>query len=254
MNNRRQRRKLLFATALVVLLLAVDILSGSKLRALAREGGSTLWHTGGGILAGIGHSGFFSSRASLVRENQLLKDQITALQEQQAAYSALEAENEQLRSIVHLAQSAPGLTAPVISSFRASPYGTFMIGAGRADGVGKGAIVATGNGFIIGRVADVSARQSLVAELFAPQASVEASVDAFPLVLSGQGGGNAQGDLPRGAHVVVGDPVFASAFGQRAIGIVGKVEGGTASASTKIYVRSPVNLESLSYVYVEKVQ
>jgi cell shape-determining protein MreC len=253
MTNRRQRRRLLVATAIVMLVLAADVLSGGKIRSLVREGGTALWRAGSGALAHVGESGFFASRASLSRENQLLKDEIAHLQEQSTGYSTLAAENAQLRAIVHLAQSTPGLTAPVTSSFKASPYGTFVIGAGSGDGVVKDSIVATGDGFVIGRVTDVSVHQSLVKELFAPGASVEASVDGIPVVLKGQGGANAQGDLPRGAKVAVGDPVFASAFGQRAIGIVGAVEARAASASTKIYVRSPVNLEALSFVYVEIV-
>jgi len=254
MNNRRQRRNLFIATALVLLILAIDFFSGGTLRALTRQGGSALWRSANGALSRAGQSGFFTSRASLARENQLLKEEIAGLQEEQAQNAALAAENDQLRAIVHLAQSAPGLTAPVTSSFKASPYGTFLIGAGSADGIAKGSIVESADGSIVGRVADVSAHQSLVVGLFAPGASVEALAGGTPVVLSGKGGGNAEGGLPRGARVAAGDPVFSPAFGQRAIGVVGKVEGGIASASTKIYVRSIVNLESLSFVYVERTQ
>ncbi|HEY4517224.1 MAG TPA: rod shape-determining protein MreC [Candidatus Paceibacterota bacterium] len=251
MNNRRQRKQLLIATTLIALVLSVDVFSGGAIRTSLRSLSSAAWGAGSSVLARIGQSGFFSSRASLARENQLLKEEIAMLQLRSAAYSALKQENEHLRAIVHIAQLKQGFTAPVISSLRASPYGTFMIGVGEADGVAKGSLVVGGDGFVIGRIADVSPHRSLVSEVFAPGTSIESSVGGTPVLLTGRGGGNGVGNLPRGTSVSEGDPVLAPTLGQRAIGIVGRVEGGAASASTKIYVRSPVNLESLSFVYVE---
>lgn len=250
-NDKRGRRRLLVATVVVAALFLADLLTGGAIRAALNTVGSAMWSATRSLSAGVTQSGIFSTKASLARQNAALQAQIAQLQNKAAAYTAVETENQQLRSLVHLAAVASGTTAPVISSFAASPYGTFLIGAGSSDGVQKGTLVATPDGFLIGRVADVSARSALVVGIFAPGQRIDALVDAIPVILSGRGGGTASGEAPRGATISVGDIVTAPSLGQRPIGVVGSVQGNAASASTKLMVRTPVNLESLQFVYVE---
>ncbi len=250
-DSRRRRRRLFAATVLVIFLFVADLVSGGKLRALVRESASVAWQSVSRVGQAVGQSGFFSSRAALAHENAALQATIAHLQDRAAAYSAVEAENAQLRALVHLSAAAPGITAPVTSSFRASPYGTFTIGAGSADGIQKGALVLTPDGFAIGRISDVAAHQSLVVGLFAPGETLDVVINGIPMSLHGEGGGQATGEAPRASAISVGDPVFAPSLGGKSVGIVGNVQGSQASASTKLFVRVPVNLASLLYIYVE---
>ena len=66
----------------------------------------------------------------------------------------------------------------------------------------------------------------------------------------GDGGGNAHASVPRGIPVHEGDAVIANAYGGRAIGVVGKVVSSPASAEQTVYMRLPVDLASLRYVYI----
>lgn len=253
-NDRRARRRLLAATVAIVLLFLIDLIFGGVLRTSVRIGTNFLWRAGSAAGTSIAHSGLFATRSGLARQNAALQDTVAQLQDRAAAYTVLSAENQQLRALVHLAENAPGITAPVISSFRTSPYGTFLIGAGTADGVRTGALVLTSDGFVIGHVADVSGRSALVIGLFAPGQTIDVLIRGIPVGLKGEGGGKAAGDAPRGVPIVEGDVVVAPSLGQRPVGIVGSVQGSEASAATKLLVRVPVNLEALSFVYVETAQ
>lgn len=242
---------MLAATIVVILVFLFDIVSGGVMRHGARAVGEVLWSASEGTLGKIGESGFFSSRAALAQENATLSTEVAQLQGAQAALSAAESENAQLRALVHLASVSSGITAPVTSSFQSSPYGTFQIGAGSAEGVRKGDLVETADGFALGTVSDVAGGSALVSELFAPGSKIDALVDGIPLTLSGQGGGAASGDAPHGAAINESDTVTAASLAGRPIGVVGNVESSAASAATHVIVRLPVNLESLSFVYVE---
>ena len=247
-------RSLFFATLLVAALLGIDLFSGGALRSFVRDIAGALWQRAGTVVSNISDSGALSSRYSLAQENASLRAEVAELQDTAAANDATQAENEQLRSLVQLASAPPrGVSAAVISSFRSSPYGTFLIGAGRSEGVTTGALVLSADGFIIGRVESIQQNQALVLQLFAPGQSIDVLIGAIPLSLQGQGGGVASGEAPHGAQIATGSSVVAPSLGQRPVGVVGNVKSDAASPSTSVLVRVPVNLESLSFVYVETI-
>ena len=248
--TKKQRRNLLLATICVVALFAFDYFSGGALRTPVRSIGLTLWGGANTVFARIGASGFLATSAGLARENQSLRNSIAAMQGEVAAARAGNFRMKELEAAAHLASATPGVSAPIVSSLRVSPYGTFYIGAGNLSGVKKDALVLSTSGFALGRIADTTATESLVHEFFAPGASIEAIIADRPVVLSGSGGGNARGEMPRGTEVEVGSSVFARGDRTHAIGVVGHSEGDPTSASIKIYVRTPVNLETISLVYV----
>ncbi|HWP61008.1 MAG TPA: rod shape-determining protein MreC [Candidatus Paceibacterota bacterium] len=249
-NDQRARRRLLIATAIVVLLVVFDLVSGGMVRHVVRRAVEPIW---GGVSSALGHIGtdLFSTRASLAAQNAALKAQVTALQQDGVQVSALEAENAQLRSLVHLAAAAQGIAAPVVSSFTSSPYGTFTIGVGSSGGVTKGALVLTADGFVIGRVSDVSTHDALVTETFAPGQSIDVIVDGVPVSLKGAGGGEAEGQIPASVTVATSGVAVAPSLGQRPVGIVGSAMQNSDNAYQRVLVRIPSNLNSLSYVYVE---
>lgn len=258
MSSYRQRERhgrLWAATMFVVLLFVFDFFTHGALRALVRSTSAVLSRTVGHTVSEFAQSGIFSSRAALQAQNRSLAEQMNTCQVRAAFVTVLQNENDQLRALVHLARSMPGITAPVTSSVAASPYGTFLIGAGSADGVADGALVlvsdASGNdSFVVGKVTQVSSRVSTVSEVFAPSSSVSVIVHGNVTTLSGSGGGNAHVSLPRDASVAVGDAVFSADLGGHPVGIVGHVASSSAQASQDVYVSVPVNLNALQYVYV----
>ena len=261
MKNLRRRnesqgvRPLAAASALVVLLFVIDVVSGGYVRHEVRALAEASMRTLGAVQGAITRSGVFSSRARLEAMNVGLETEVNELRERAAASEALRVENESLRALLHLASttsevSLSGITAPVVSSTFSSPYGTFWIGAGSAEGVLDGDLVLTPGGFVVGTVTDAGAHQSVVSEVFAPNAQVDGMLDGATISFIGSGQGRARASIPRGVHIAQNDPVFAPAFGQRPVGIVGAIASSPASASEDVFVHLPVDLGALQYVYV----
>ena len=249
-NTRKQRRNLLLATLAVAVLFGADGFSGGTLRNIVRLAGNAVLSEAHAALTRIGSSGFFATRAGLARENQALKEQLATLEARLPALEVRESRMEELEQAAHLASEAPGTTAPILSRPAASPYSTFSIGAGEGEGLERGARVLSTNGFVLGHIIDTAAHEALVEELFAAGKQIEAQIDGRAITLEGKGGGNALGELPRGVPVAIGTAVFARGEASHAIGLVGHVEGEPSSASVKVYVRTPINLQTLSLVFV----
>lgn len=254
--NKGGRNRLLAVTVLVLLTFAGDLVLRGAIRNEVHGGVAIVsrWAAAAGNV--VTGSGLLSSKRSLERQNRLLREDLARLEERAASYGALRAENDALRALAHMVGSTTastvgsGVTAPIVSSVRSSPYGTFLIGAGSADGIASGSPVLTSGGFVVGVVSATGAHSAVVSEVFAPGASVEAVLGGAPVSVRGSGGGNASVKIPRGLSVGIGDPVVAPQFGQRPIGIVGSVASSPASASQDVYIRLPVNLSSLRYVYI----
>lgn len=244
------RRRLWIATIIVVVLFGVDLVSGGAVRNIIRSVVADTSLAVGRVGENISASGLFSSKASLAAENQSLKAQIQALQEQAALSAALEGQVTALTTIAHLATSQAGITAPVASSFIASPYGTFLIGAGRNDGVTAGSLVLSDQSVVVGTVSDTGAHSATVVELFAPEHSLDALLDGASITVKGEGGGNATAQVPNGTKVGQGDAVTAPEYAGRVIGVVGHVDANPSNAAIVVSIGSPVNLASMQYVFV----
>ena len=248
------RRRLIYATAGVIALLLIDVITGGSIRSFVRD---TAGHLSNGFHAAgerISAGGYFTSHAALASENESLKAQLATLQERAALATALQAQVTALSSLTHLAAAQTGITVPIASSFIASPYGTFLIGAGVDQGILRGSIVLSQAGTVIGSVTDVGPHTATVTELFAPGKVIDAQLDGASIVVHGAGGGNATSQVPRGLKIVPGDAVIAPGFNGRVVGIVGHVDSDPSNAAIQVYIGSPVNLASLSYVFVVQSQ
>jgi cell shape-determining protein MreC len=231
----------------------IDRISGGAVHGYARQGGSMVWSVASAAGSMVTGSGVLSAKRSLIEENTQLKEEIAKRDENALRYAALADENASLRELLELS-SEEGVTAPVLSSFESSPYGTFRIGGGAAAGIEEGSIVLTSGGFVLGSVTFVSPRTATVEAFFAPGKELEMQVNSIPFMVDGRGGGNARGEIPRDAKVAENDVVIIPAFGGRTAGIVGKIESASSSAYTTLYIRIPRNLDSLRYVHVLPLQ
>lgn len=252
-NKKRGRQALIVGTCVLALLLVIDLLTQGSLRAFVRGSAQPISSTGSRAITSVSERGFFSSRSALQAENEHLREEVANLTLHAALLQSLERENEELRALESLSEDFSGIGARVISSYRASPYGTFHINAGSAKEVSVGALVLAGEDgrtFLLGHVSEVSASSALVTQIFAPGASLEALAGKTPFTLEGQGGGNGRAEISRALEIEEGDIVTASGLRGLPVGIVGRVEEDAASATKSIYVGLPINLSSLHFVHV----
>jgi cell shape-determining protein MreC len=248
------RRRLWVTSVFVVALFAADFITHGTVHEVVRGVVVDISHVVSEIGQGIFGNGFFSFKASLAAENQSLKAHVAALEEQAALSSSLKDQVIALQTVAHLAQSTPGITVPVVSSFIASPYGTFLIGAGSKDGIALGSLVLSGEGVVVGVVSDTGSHSATVAEIFAPEHSVNALLDGAAISVKGAGGGNATTQVPNGMTIHLGDSITVPEYGGRTIGIVGHVDSNPSNAAMLVSIGSPVNPASMHYVFVLAAQ
>lgn len=245
----RGRARLMYVTALLVIIFLLDLVAGGRLRAAVRLGVSQVYlslvHTSETI---VGNQ-WFESRNTLIAENLKLTDQLNAYHVKDAAYDAMQDENTRLRTLLGLAARLSGKAASVVSSPSASAYGTFTIDVGINEGVARGSVVYSPDGYAVGIVTETDSNSSLVTELFAPNASLESVVDDTLIVLEGQGGGNARARAPRESTIQVGSVVRAPMV-DAPVGIVQHIESSPTGVDQQLYVRIPANLQTLTLVYV----
>lgn len=243
------RQSLFLVTLLAVLIVLLNIALGGKISALVRDMVAPIDGAGGRVGSFITSSGYFASRGQLEAQVAALQAEVQQDQLQAAAFEAVQQENQSLSSLAHLAQTSQGLAAPIISSIVSSPYGTFSVGAGSADNVSNGSLVLTSDGFVIGKIVQVQAHQSIVEELFAPGVQTPVSIDGSAVIAAGEGG-EAVAEIPHGITVSEGDPALAPQLQDKPIGIVEHVDSNPANAQQAVYIALPVSLASIQYVYV----
>ncbi len=249
----RTRPALIGAVVLVVaigLLFFMDRFTGGVVGGYARGAGGAARSLAASAGSAINQSGIMQGRASLASENEQLRREIALYAEEIAQAEFMRAENEELRGIVDLASAEEGVSARIVSSHRASPYGTFLIDVGTDDGISNGDLVLTPGGYVLGEVVGPSDGSATVRSVFAANQQVDLVVGDAAFSADGLGGGNARASVPREAEIPIGSGVIAPHYGGRNVGTVMHVESASSSATAVISIRIPVNLDSLRFVYV----
>jgi len=247
----RERRILMMVTVFIIFLVFADFVTGGIVRSALHRAVAVFSRSASGVGEVIG-TDVFSSKSKLQSKVDSLEAELAAYRARDSAYKAVQDENEALKKMVHFADEGPGITAPVLLSFSASPYGTFMIGTGSAGGVREGAIVRAADGYAVGTVVEADMQTAIVKEFFAPSEKVEVTIGSAAVTLEGYGGGNARGQAAREAVIAEGDIALSPAHKGLPVGVVGKVVADPANSFTQVYVRLPENLAELKFVYVQQ--
>lgn len=234
-----------------VALVGSDLLFGGAIRSVVRDAASGVLRGAQAASSSLAGSGLFVSHRSLAEENIALRQSLAALQTLQEENALLLEENASLRVLTSVVQSERAtVSAPVLSQTDSSLYGTFLLGAGSAQGVLRGAQVQVAGHIILGVVSDVSQNTALVRSLLAPGASTSGFVgSSTSITVMGQGGGSGIARVPRDTEVVVGDPVYYTDL-QSIMGIVGAVESSPENAEKTVHLRVPQNTLGIRYVTI----
>lgn len=245
------RTSLIAISVFAVLIVAVNIASGGFVRSLVQDGVSVIWDATASAGDAIASSGVLSSGRSLAEENIALRAQIASLQSLKVENKVLSEENDSLRLLNQtVEQYEVELSAEVISYVDASPYGTFVIGAGSAKGVIAGSLVLANGSVLVGTIESVGTHTSQVRSVFAPNRVIEGRVgDTTSVEITGRGGGNGTMMVPRDTEVSEGDLVYYAA-GSSVVGEVGAIDASSADAEKTLFVRTPLNLYGVRFVSV----
>ncbi|MEN9561365.1 MAG: hypothetical protein RIQ56_638 [Candidatus Parcubacteria bacterium] len=246
----RERRTLIAVSLFIVFLFLTNYLTGGLIRSSIHGAVSSAFISIHSLQESLLGPNPLESRTALEARVATLENELAQLRSREIGVSAIYDENAELKKLLSVVGDEKGMTASVLFSSAASPYGTFIIAAGSAEGVEDGSLVQTADGYIIGEIHGVNTHTSVVRELFAPGSTLPGVVGTTTIALEGRGGGNARGQAVREANVSVGGIVKSQQVHGLPIGVVGEVLSDPGNTYTEVFVRYPVNLATLRYVYV----
>ena len=196
----------------------------------------------------------FRFKSSLVAENKNLTDQITNLNAKYANYDELDRENKDLKTAMNRADGNEFILADVLTKPPVSLYDTLIIDAGEKQGVLSGATVYVNGDVPIGTVSDVSSGTSLVQLYSSPSQKMDARVDplGIDVTLFGHGGGDFLVSVPHDVTVPSNAIVVSKEVNPHVLGTLQKVISDPRDSSQTLIFSSPINLNQLDFVEVQK--
>jgi rod shape-determining protein MreC len=205
-----------------------------------------------------GTADLIRTKSSVIRENDKLKSDNSALTAAMIDYQILKDENESLKAILGRVALKHNFTlAYILAKPDLSPYDTVIVDAGEKVGVSVGQSVYADGDVPVGEVTKVYGNTSLVSLYSNPgkvtNAFMASSNNSVEIV--GRGGGNFDMRIPQEVVVNTGDMVVTTSSKTVSSEVIAIVEGVTSSPSDPykdVLLRSPVNIQDIKYLQIEK--
>ncbi len=197
---------------------------------------------------------YFVFKTSLIADNKTLQDEVTALTLKQADYDILFKENDDLKTQFGRSNDRTRVIARVLSKPPRSPYDTFVIDAGSAEGISIDNEVYLSGNVLIGTVSSVTTHTSVVSLFSTADTKQEVVLErtgaSFEIV--GAGGANFTLEVPKETDIMWGDVFTYPSITPSIIGSVYYIDVNSQSSFKKIYIRMPGNVFQAKYVFVQK--
>ncbi len=200
-------------------------------------------------------SGYFYFKTALLRENENLKTQLQEQSARMTDYNAILDENLKLKeSMGREGINSERILAAILAKPNQTIYDTLVIDIGQNKNIEIGDKVFSLGGVPLGRVDLVSAFSSTVILYSSSGEKTQGVITGRDVFMSlvGRGGGNFEIVLPRDFLVNHGDEVVLPGITPRTIAIVDSVVSDPRDAFIKALLVSPVNVQEIKFVEVEK--
>ena len=198
---------------------------------------------------------YFFSKKTLYTENENLKLRVSQNEAQMLNYDSVSKDNIDLKEILGRKKTNQDLlVSAILSKPNRSLYDTLIIDAGKNQGVAiDQRVFALGN-IPIGRIVEVYANSSKVILYSNPGEKTEIVIsgkNTFMQII-GRGGGNFEIILPKNINLDNGTEVTLPGITPYVVATVIKTVSDPRDSFTKALLASPVNIQNLKFVEVEK--
>lgn len=252
-----KRKKLTLIIGVFVFIILLSLFGLFKgLGGFLHRVGSPLWKTEVATTNAIDNVEYFvRTKKSVFQENENLKIKNTELESKMLDYNLIQKENEDLKMLLgRLPAKSDFVLANIISKPNKSLYDTLVLDTGLDSGIVAGKIIFADAQFPIGYITAVYDHTS-VATLFSnskeiTQAQIEGSNTSVELL--GRGGSNFEINVPHDLSVPNGSFVVAPHIGSKIIAIVADIVSDPHDPMNKIILKSPVNIQDLKWVQIQK--
>jgi cell shape-determining protein MreC len=198
---------------------------------------------------------YFYSKKLLLSQNEELRLKLNEQEARISNYNSIFDENIKIKEILERKNSKlDTVLAGILSKPNQSPYDTLVIDVGIKNGISVGQRVFARGNVPIGRVALVYANSAKVVLFSSPGEKTEVVIsgkDAFMQVI-GRGGGNFEIIIPRDFILEKGTEVVLPGITTYIVGVVQTIISDPRDAFQKALLTSPVNIQELKFVEVEK--
>jgi cell shape-determining protein MreC len=197
----------------------------------------------------------FSSKKKLLEENRELNLKLNENEFRMINYNSILNENIQLKEILNRKKENISLiSATILTKPRNSIYNTLIIDIGYNQGILLGKKVFAWSNIPIGYIAEVEANSSKVILYSSPGEKTEVFIlnkNIF-MEITGRGGSNFEMILPKDLFLENGTEIFLPGTNSYLIAKVSKIISDSRDSLQKAILISPVNIQELKFVQVEK--
>lgn len=215
---------------------------------------SVAWKTETAVVDWFSFIGnMLKSKSSLLSENEAFKRELDTNKTSLLTLTALQQENENLKSILGRKPEGQMVLGVVMSRPPISPYDTLVIDSGSNDGIEVGDRVYTEGDVLIGEVAEIYSNESKVTLFSTPGKKTNISFvnSSVEVEAIGRGGGNFMANIPIDAGIKEGDMVILPDIKLHTFGIVKKIAADRANSFSTILFKTPININAVRFVEVQ---
>ena len=256
--------KIIFIVTFFILLSVFSFLFPKAMRSVLTTTAIPIWTVRDTIIGGFQNvTGFFSFKSALVSQVSSLQNQITTLELKQTDYDAVVKENQDLKNLYGRSDSNIGMEtasgingrilARVLSAPPQSPYDTFVLDAGSANGLSVSNKVYISDTILIGEIGSVTDKTSIV-NLFSKSGmtnSLTLSRTGAVYDVKGLGGANMSVEVPKDADILWGDVFEYPNLKTSVVGSVYYIDQSAQSSFKNIFIRVPGNVFQTKWVMVD---
>lgn len=251
------KKMLSLSAGAVVVLLALVYVASHTLKNGSQNTARPFWHMGSRI--GTGVESFFiylESKTKLKKENDIFFQQLTEAETLVLDRNMLLHENEQLKELLGRIDASGFTLSAVLAKPHASLYDALIIDTGTLEGVAVGNKVFAFGSVLLGEVSDVGTKTATVKLFSAPGNELNARIETLNIdvTITGRGGGNFEMTIPRDVTVISGTQLFLPGITPHIVATVEKNVSDERDPFQKILLTSPVNVNELNWVEVEKTK
>lgn len=194
---------------------------------------------------------FLRSKASLIQENENLRNQVNVLTRDLKGFNFVVQENIELKKLFS-GKREGGIFAGVLSNPGNIPFDTFLLDSGSEGGIKNKQLVLADRNVALGETIETFPHSAKVQAFSSSGKTTGAFLgpENIPVQLKGAGGGVYTAELPRELDVQEGDAAILPGVDGLILAYVESKEENSADSFQKLYLRNPVNVFELKYVQV----
>lgn len=218
--------------------------------------GRPLWKINRSVSSDVSNLGYvFRTKASVYKDNENLLRENSTLKASMIDYEILRKENTDLKeSLGRTIDKGDLVLSNILTKPNYSPYDTIIIDIGLDKGISVGNVVYSNDIIPIGKVSAVYDDTSLVTLYSNPGEVTEAMIDGTntSVELVGRGGGNFEMIIPVDLPFTNGTFVVIPNITSSIVATIEDVISSPNDPVKKVLLSSPVNIQSLKWVFVKR--